>query len=559
MSLKTIQITIPEERNIPDILTSFSPEENYIMLKIGCQCLEEGRKSVIGFSQKEIYQKIRDETKDEISKLELDILVEREMSKKMGERISQIYDAQVDQMKKQNEKLEVVIQGLREQIKTYECENADFVKCEVDKVREKCTMLLQEKDNQNKLNREAVEKLQESVIKLTNKSTSHKGSEGEKTFSEYAETFIDFKGFNIVDKHTQAGEGDFHLHFEEFDVLADAKNYKKKVPVDQREKIKKDLLKNEHIHFGWLVSLNTSIDKFDKSPIMYEWINTRQCLVYINNLSSFEDPKKILRIVWYTCKELYKLIEHVDQDENGIPELKEKNFKLIDKIKNVRKTIREINTSMNTTRNLIQVMDDDLRVLLENETNEIVTSNISLFDDWWEQSIEVTNDETIVASTDLWTRFKHENKLIINEMNVSGEKFKQYIKSKVPSSCIILRNKNAISAFDIKGIQLKVFNYKSKIIENEKIDIELNEEIMKKQKMIKKTTEIVFSKELDSKLLNEYYSKKDIMEISEKNNIKPWQVASLLMKYKIIKKKDEALGYDKYKETTDYKQKFEKK
>ena len=31
------------------------------------------------------------------------------------------------------------------------------------------------------------------------------------------------------------------------------------------------------------------------------------------------------------------------------------------------------------------------------------------------------------------------------------------------------------------------------------------------------------------------------------------------MKYKIIKKRDEALGYDKYKETAEYKQKFEKK
>jgi len=560
MSLKTINITIPEESSIPEIISCFSPEENYIMLKIGSQCLEEGRKSAIGFSQKEIYQKIRDENKEEIEKLELDILVEREMATRMGEKISKIYDTQVEQMKKQNEKLEMVIQGLKEQIKSYESENADFVKSEVDKMREKCDIIIQEKENQNKLNREAIENLKDSVVKLTNKSTSHKGSEGEKTFSEYAETFIDFKGFNIIDKHTQAGEGDFHLHFEDFDILADAKNYKKKVPVDQREKIKKDLLKNEHIHFGWLVSLNTSIDKFDKSPIMYEWINTRQCLVYINNLSSFEDPKKILRIVWFTCKELYKLIEHVDQDENDIPELKEKNFKLIDKIKNVRKTIREINTSMNTTRNLIQVMDDDLRCLLENETNEIVASNISLFDDWWEQSIEVTNAETMVASTDLWTRFKHENKLIINEMNVSGEKFKQYIKSKVPSSCIILRNKNANSAFDIKGIQLKIINYKSNIIiENEKIDIELNEEMMKKQKIIKKSTEIVFSKELDSKILNEYYSNKDIMEISEKNNIKPWQVVSLLMKYKIIKKRDEALGYDKYKDTEEYKQKIGKK
>jgi hypothetical protein len=214
---------------------------------------------------------------------------------------------------------------------------------------------------------------------------------------------------------------------------------------------------------------------------------------------------------------------------------------------------------MNTTRNLIQVMDDDLRGLLENETNEIVTSNISLFDDWWEQTIEVTNDETMLASTDLWTRFKQENKLIINEMNISGENFKQYLKSKVPMSGIILRNKNANSAFDVKGIKLKVFSNKSIKSEDEKIDIDLNDEVIKKKKVIKKSTEIVFSEELDSKLLNEYYSNKDIMEISEKNNIKPWQVVSLLMKYKIIKKRDEALGYDKYKETEEYKQKIEKK
>ena len=41
-------------------------------------------------------------------------------------------------------------------------------------------------------------------------------------------------------------------------------------------------------------------------------------------------------------------------------------------------------------------------------------------------------------------------------------------------------------------------------------------------------------------------------------NIKPWQVVSLLMRYKIIKKRDEALGYDKYKDTEEYKSKLEK-
>jgi hypothetical protein len=327
--------------------------------------------------------------------------------------------------------------------------------CALPISREKFNLLLQEKDKQNQLNRESIEKLSENVNKLTNKSTSHKGSEGEKQFNDYTETFIDFKGYQIIDKHTQSGEGDFHLHFEEFDILADAKNYKKKVPADQREKIKKDLLKNEHIHFAWLVSLNTSIDKWDKSPIMYEWVNTTQCIVYINNLSSFEDPKKILRIVWFTCKELYKLIEDVNYDETELIELKEKQFKFQDKIKDIRKSIRELNTTMNTSRSIIQSMDDQLREIIESETSKIIDSNYSLFDEWWEVNIESTNDNVTQNSTDLWTKFKQDHKNMIKELDITVDKFKQYIKSKVPFVSLIIKNKNANSAFEIKGLKLK--------------------------------------------------------------------------------------------------------
>jgi hypothetical protein len=472
MSLKIINLTVPEECILPNI-ENFSPEENLLMLKIGSSCLLEGRKVVAGLTQKEIYQKIRDESKEEIHKLELDILMEKELMKKMEDRLTKIYEGQIDKLEKQ-------VETLSKQIKSYELDNKELIQKEVDKAREKYDLLLEQKDKQ-------LDKMNENYEKMlvqSHKSTSYKGSEGEKTFSEYAETFMDFKGFELIDKHTQGGEGDFHLHFEDFDVLVDAKNYKKKVPIDQREKIKKDLLKNKHLHFAWLVSLNTSIEKYEKAPIMYEWINTTQCIVYINNLSSFDDPKKILRIVWFTCKELYKLIDDVNFEENELTDLRERNFKLMDKVKGLRKTIREINTSMNATKNLIQVMDDELRGILEAETSEIVASNFSLFDDWWEHNIQTTNDETLVSSTDLWTKFKQENKLMISEMEITGDKFKQYIKSKVPMSSIILRSKNANSAFDIKGLRMKEC-IASNIVD-EKIEVELNEEVLKKKKVIKK-------------------------------------------------------------------------
>ena len=475
MSIKIINITVPGDAIIPDVLSTFSPEENYIMLKIGSETLSEGRKVVANLTSDEIFKKVRNDFEKEIEKLNSEITTERKTSLMMNEKLARMYETQIEQL---NKKFENTLS----QVETYKQGNSVSLNEELNKVKEKYDLLYREKEKQVERMTEVHEKL--IVHHQSSKSTSHKGSEGEKQFEDYANTFIDFKGFKIIDKHTQGGEGDFHLHFEEFDVLADAKNYKKKVPVDQREKIKKDLIKNEHIHFGWLVSLNTSIDKFDRAPIMYEWINTTQCLVYINNLSSFEDPSKILRIVWFTCKELYKMIEDVNHDEEDLTQLKDDKFKMMDKIRNLRKNIREINTSINTTKNLVQVMDDELKGMLENETNELVHSNISLFDDWWEENIEITSEEFQTSSTDLWTKFKQDNKLLINEMNITGDNFKQYLKSKVPMSGIILRNKNANSAFDVKGIKLK--SAENKVVETEKIEIELNEEVIKKKKVIKK-------------------------------------------------------------------------
>ena len=476
--MKIVNITIPDDKIID--ISGFSLEENYMMLKIGSECLLEGRKAVAGLTQKDIYNKIKEETRGEVQRLELDILVEREMKVKIEEQIKNMYENMLEKMRSQMETMSV-------QIKSYELQNKDLIKVEVDKARERYDLVLNEKDKQINRLSETYEKL----IIQSHKSTSHKGSDGEKTFSDYAETFIDFKGFEIIDKHTQGGQGDFHLHFEDFDVLVDAKNYKKKVPIDQREKIKNDLQKNEHLHFAWLVSLNTSIDKFDKSPIMYDWINTKQCIVYINNLSSFEDPKKILRIVWFTCKELYDMTKDVNFDEEELTKLKNDRFKMMDKIRVFRKNIREINTSMNATRNLIQVMDDELKTMLDNETNEIVSSNFSLFDNWWNENVIVTNDDSIVVSTDLWFRFKQENKDIIKDFEITPDKFRQFVKSKVSMSSITIKNKNVNSAFDIKGMKLK--SIENAVIENlneinEKIDVEFFENVIdvKKKKYLKK-------------------------------------------------------------------------
>ena len=449
MSLRTINITIPADEGLPDIMSTFTPEESFLMLKIGSSCLKEGRNAVAGLTQKEIYNKIKDETKGEIQKLELNLLVEKELKGKISEEVSKMYQKQVDYMKKQIEDMTV-------KIAKYELEGQEMLEKATDKAKEKYDLLLQEKDKQ-------VSKLSDTYEKLlvqSHKSTSHKGSEGEKRFEDYANTFIDFKGFELIDKHTQGGAGDFHMRFEEFDLLVDAKNYKKSVSADQREKIKKDLIRNEHLAFAWLVSLNTSIDKYDKSPVMYEWINTKQCIVYINNLSQNEDPKKILRIVWFTCKELYRFVADVSEEDGELTNMKDTHFKLMDKVKNLRKGIREVNTTINLTKNMIQMMDDQLKEILETETSTIVASNYSLFDDWWDTNIEITDEDVRLLSTDLWFKFKNDNKLSMKEFDVTTDKFKQFLKAKVPMASITLKSKNANSAFELKGFKWKMIDQK---------------------------------------------------------------------------------------------------
>ena len=197
-------------------------------------------------------------------------------------------------------------------------------------------------------------------------------------------------------------------------------------------------------------------------------------------------------------------------------------------------------------------MDDQLREIIESETANIINSNFSLFDDWWEENIDV-NNECTELSTDLWLRFRQDKKELIKEMDIKVDKFKQFIKTKVPNSSLIIKSKNANSAFEIKGIKLKEIE----IYVEEKIDVEFVEEMEVKKKKKNSKSKFYFNENIDNKILLDYEDiEKDIMMISEIHKIRPWQVVSVLMKHNVISKRGESRGYDKYKETDEYKSKL---
>jgi hypothetical protein len=551
MATKIIDIVVPLNWNVPDVMKTFNAEENALILSMGSEIIKDTRNSLVCLSQKEIYNKIREETKEEIKKLEFDLLVQKSVNNELEIILTKKYEGQIEQLNKQ-------IETMRNQIKNYDVENKDIVedivRSEVDKTQVKFNAIIETKDKIIETLSSNYEKIQAGINSLNNKSTSHKGREGEDLFEYYAnETFRDFKGYNLIDKHTQVGAGDFHMQFEEFDVLVDAKNYKKKVPIDQREKIKKDLLKNEHLTFAWLVSLNTSIDKFDQGPIMCEWPSSKQCILYINNLTEYEDPRKILRIAWFISKIIYDFFKELTTDNNELQEMKDEKIKLMDRVRKMRKIMREINTTLNTTRNMLQQLDDEFKEILSSESEKLITSNYAVFDEWWDTNIELTNDDNKILSTDMWFKFKHDSKASMEDFDVTPEKFKQYVKAKMPMTSIILKSKNANTAFDIKGIKFKKNNSKKPV---EKIDLVIGEGInglenkkeIVKQKIVKASSK--WSDEEEKRLIEEYTIKElDIREIAELHNRKEPGILFRLEKLKLINNQESARGYAKYKET----------
>ena len=502
-SCNQITIYIPENEIVPDILHTFNTKENALMIRIGCECIQNARSYLSELSQEETYIKMKNEMNDAIKTIEQELIIQKELYRQMKQNENERTDTEIKRainiykdneqiFHKKYEKLQDTIMLLKEELKMIELEKICAIQEGIAKEREKYNTLLKENNSQydtsfyklkeevRMLELEKTSAIQEGIAKertkydmliheknhqlsrmndnyekLSHKTSTLKGIDGERAFSEIMNTFRDFKGFEIIDKTKQSGEGDFYLKFDEFEILADAKNYKKSVPSSEREKIKMDLIKNEHIHFAWLVSLNTTIDKYDKSPIMYEWITTQKCIVYINQLLHYDNPSQILRIAWFSCRELFKLVETTNTgSEIEVTSLRETQYKMIDKVKNVRKTIRELNTTISQLKKQVESIDYELKDILELETNNIVDSNIYIFNSWWENNIQNVDDiEKRLKSTEIWLRFKQENKAVVKESQLTPDKFKEFIKTILPSSSYEIRSNNG--AFDIKGVVWK--------------------------------------------------------------------------------------------------------
>ena len=553
MSVKVIQITIPSENILPDIINSFSPEENYQMLKIGCETLNEGRKSIANLTSNQIFKKVESEFKKEIDKLNMDIVIEKNTAISINEKMIKLYETQIEKLNKK-------VENALSELEVYKQGNSTSFNEEINRIKEKYDLLLKEKDRQNQLNREIFDKA-EKLINKTNKSSISIGGDGEQIFENLADTFKDFQEYRMENKSKQGHKGDFHLFFKDFNILVDSKNYSGCVQKKEIIKIESDLTINDNVKFAWMVSLNSNISDYNKFPIMTKWITTDtgvKCILFINNLLEHKEPRNILRQAWSICNDFNKLTKNVDKEDGELEEYIEKNLLYKKQIEKLQERASELRRNVNTSYNILKHMDNDLLEMLSNVSDKMVSDKFSVnnkIKEWWDNNIEYVNDESKITSTELWSKFKKDNKNYVEENKMLIELFKNEITGIVDSSTYMEKTKKGVIEFiGFRWRQIETIPINNLEMENVVIEKVKKVKPVKKEKCI----DSYFDVEKDTKILKDYDNvENDIMTMSN-NDVRPWQIVSVLMKNKVILKRDEARGYDKYKETAEYKNKFNK-
>lgn len=476
MSLvKKISVYIPKGEKLPVGFSELSPEDTMLVLKSGYNAFVCAKEDIKAMSSDEIYKTVQREMekgfdeerrtyKEIIEKTEKEMAIQQEIHRrsmaqyeengeKMMEKRLATYERLQNVYKEERNCMQTKIVSLETELATANTKTKDEAMKLVSHELENLKHILAEKDKYTNHIKCSLDKAVDKIDGITQKKTTVSlGKIGEKHFDEVARgAFRDFDGFEIEDMHSIAGQGDFHLKFKGFTILADSKLYSNKVNSTSRDKIKRDLKKNEHIQFAWLVSLDTTIDKFDKAPFMFEWLTERKCVCYINELLKYEEPGEILRAVWNCCNTLYSIMssENETGDEKELTRLREHELKIKEIVHKMVKNNRERETILGQLKANFDKNDECIREILNGETNKITCDYYGMVVQWWNMHMKESENAEQINMAYLWAQFKRDNPPIIGIMDSNS--FKEIIMSFV---C----EKNLMKPKTKQGA-LKIINY----------------------------------------------------------------------------------------------------
>ena len=466
VELKKVILYVNAGTVLPENLSDLSPEETELVLLVGCLSLSEAKQKLGEMMNRDILQEMSSNYETRIREAESEAflhkerlrLMESEKEEQIHKRISQSrelfdsmlasYQKERDTMRRKIEELESENEKSREfSRQTVQTEAIQLVKHELDTMKQ----ILNEKEKQNANYKEMFERTMQKVDGLTQKrDVASIGKIGEGKFLELAlSTFRDFEGFQIKDVCTIGGLGDFHLQFKEMTILVDSKLYSNKVNSTSRDKIKRDLVNNEHIQFAWLVSMDTFVDRFDKAPFMFEWVTSDKCVCYINCLQKQAEPREMLRSVFYCCKAIHKMMANENMEKCEVGILKEREMKMKDILSKLVKNNRERDTILNQMKGNFERADELVREMLNEETNDIAMNYYRVVIDWWNRSLEKSDSLEKIKSTVVWNQFKRDMGDELGEIDCNS--FKEVLSSFLGEE--VAKPKAKGGALEISGFQ----------------------------------------------------------------------------------------------------------
>ena len=430
VSVKKLILYVPSNARLPETITEWSSEDTELILSVGYSAFIQAKQSVSTINYREVaselersfnqkYEESITVSKERIEKMERELQFQKERMKLMQDEEDAHIQRRMSQSKEAFEMLQESYKMERDELKSriFHLEHETEQRTHKDAIGligrelESMSRMLREKDKQIEMHKELFERSISKIDNLTQKrDIASIGKIGEGQFKGLAiNVFRDFDGFQLKEVCAIGGLGDFHLHFKDFAVLVDSKLYTNKVNSTSRDKIRRDLLNNEHIQFAWLVSMDTSIDRFDKAPFMFEWINSQKCICYINNLRGQEEPGELIRSVWYCCKALLQMMV-TDANERGeLSVLKEREMKMRDILQKLVKSNRERDTIMSQLRQNFERSDAYIRDILNEETYVVMNQYYRNVVEWWNKNLEDTKSSQMpIKSTQLWTQFKRD-------------------------------------------------------------------------------------------------------------------------------------------------------
>jgi len=318
----TLSLPVPISWQIPDLLSSSSPEENKLIIESGCQILTSSRAESAGLNNKDAQLRLKRDAESKIDEArskfnrELDDLRSKLSEEKMNfQRVLAERDAQIDVLTAFKGSAQSHINEIRQDTRNSLMEEMISLKEEIAKIKrssdeERLRWLDGSKEEREiaRLEREKIlsssEKERESLlqqirelnkastaIQVRKANSSTKGGDNERDFLEIIKnTFGIASDFTLLKKELNAG--DHRFDWEGYRIMTENKIGYTESALRQKEglpKAIKDFTNNSDCDILLFISEDTVVPDHSKPGDIDFGIIDRRPAIFIGNFAKHED------------------------------------------------------------------------------------------------------------------------------------------------------------------------------------------------------------------------------------------------------------------------------